>query len=214
MKKPKAIVTSGPTRERIDPVRYISNDSSGKQGHAIAEELRLAGYEVVLISGVTNLSNPEGVRMVHIETAEEMLTACVAELPADLAVCAAAVSDWRVEYVSKNKIKKEDAVDKLTLNFVKTPDILSLLARCDERPELIVGFAAETENLIENAQKKLHKKACDIIIANDVGLTSGVFGGDLNEVCLITQDKVETWPKMSKNDVAKKLVKYLKERLK
>lgn len=203
-KKLKAIVTSGPTRERIDPVRYISNDSSGKQGYAIADALAKNGVEVVLISGIVNIVAPDNVKLIKIETAHQMLAACEAELPADVAVFAAAVCDWRVENIAPNKLKKTDKTDNLTLNLIKNPDILANISSHTNRPKLVVGFAAETENLLENASCKLQKKGCDWIVANDV--SQGVFGSDNNKITLLTKNSHEEWDKMSKEEVAARLV--------
>jgi phosphopantothenoylcysteine decarboxylase/phosphopantothenate--cysteine ligase len=199
----KAIVTSGATRERIDPVRFITNDSSGKQGHAIVQALAARGVDVTLVCGVTQIPAPKGVKIINVESAEEMMAACEAALPVDIAICAAAVSDWQAEKISPQKIKKGGG-DSLMIKFVKTPDILATLSNHKQRPKVVVGFAAETENLIQNAKIKLQNKGCDMILANDV--SDGVFGSDYNKVSLITVDTVEDWEQMSKVEVADRLV--------
>ena len=198
----RAIVTSGPTHEAIDPVRYIANRSSGKQGHAIAAACARLGAAVTLVSGPTALADPAGVAVVHIESAAEMLDACMAALPVDIAVCAAAVSDWRAGEIARGKIKK-DGGGAPALALVENPDILAALCQGNKRPALVVGFAAETDSLIANAKTKLAAKGCDWIVANDV--SGDVLGGDDNTVHLITGDGVEPWPRMSKADVAARL---------
>jgi phosphopantothenoylcysteine decarboxylase/phosphopantothenate--cysteine ligase len=199
----KALVTSGPTEEAIDPVRYIANRSSGKQGHAIAAALARLGADTVLISGPTHEADPPGVRVIHVRSAREMLAACEAQLPVDVAVCAAAVADWRVE-TAPQKLKKAAAPP--TLKLVENPDILATLAQAgNRRPRLVVGFAAETENLIAAARAKRAKKGCDWILANDVSAGSGVFGSDANEVHLIDDRGAESWGRLSKRDVGERL---------
>ena len=202
----RMIVTSGPTHEPIDPVRYIANRSSGKQGHAIAAAAAAAGADVTLVSGPVNLPDPLGVSTVKIETAQEMFAAVTAALPADVAVFAAAVADWRVDQPNANKIKKQ-AGGSPTLGLVENPDILSAVAHdANIRPCLVIGFAAETEHIIEHAKAKLARKGCDWIVANDVSATSGVMGGDRNTVHLVTAQGVESWPPQSKEQVAHALV--------
>ena len=202
----RMIVTSGPTHEPIDPVRYIANRSSGKQGHAIAAAAAAAGADVTLVSGPVNLPDPLGVNTVKIETAQEMFAAVMAALPADVAVFAAAVADWRVDQPNANKIKKQ-ADGSPTLGLVENPDILSAVAHdANIRPCLVIGFAAETEHIIEHAKAKLARKGCDWIVANDVSATSGVMGGDRNTVHLVTAQGVESWPPQSKEQVAHALV--------
>ncbi len=202
----RIIVTSGPTHEPIDPVRYIANRSSGKQGHAIAAAAAAAGADVTLVSGPVNLPDPLGVSTVKIETAQEMFAAVTAALPADVAVFAAAVADWRVDQPNANKIKKQ-AGGSPTLGLVENPDILSAVAHdANIRPCLVIGFAAETEHIIEHAKAKLARKGCDWIVANDVSATSGVMGGDRNTVHLVTAQGVESWPPQSKEQVAHALV--------
>jgi phosphopantothenoylcysteine decarboxylase / phosphopantothenate---cysteine ligase len=202
----KLLVTAGPTREPIDPVRYISNHSSGKQGFAIAAAAAAAGADVTLISGPVNLPDPAGVHMARVESARDMLERVQAALPADCAVFAAAVADWRVADAGTQKLKKQaGAIPSLAL--VENPDLLATVAKMTERrPRLVVGFAAETENLIANAQAKLQRKGCDWIVANDVSPEGGVFGGDRNTVHIVTRDGVESWPAMGKDDVATALV--------
>lgn len=203
----RALVTSGPTHEPIDPVRYIANRSSGRQGHAIAAALARQGAETTLVSGPTNLPDPAGVDVVHIETAQQMLDACLSALPADVAICAAAVADWRIETAAKEKIKKTKG--KLpTLNMAENPDVLATLSAAgNKRPQLVVGFAAETENIVANAQAKRESKGCDWLLANGVSPDSGTFGGVDNTIHLISADGVEDWPRMSKEDVAERLAK-------
>ena len=201
-----AIVTSGPTHEPIDPVRYIANRSSGKQGHAIAASLAALGARVTLVSGPVTLPDPPAVTTVHIETAAQMLAAVEAALPADIAVCAAAVGDWRVE-VAAQKLKK--GAHAPTLQLRETPDILARLsASGPQRPRLVVGFAAETENLDAYAQAKRARKKCDWIVANNVGGT-GIMGGDSNEILLVTQAGAEAWTLMDKRTVADKLAQRI-----
>jgi phosphopantothenoylcysteine decarboxylase / phosphopantothenate---cysteine ligase len=203
----RALVTSGPTHEPIDPVRFIANRSSGKQGHAIAAALARHGAATVLVSGPTAEPDPPGVRVVHVGTAREMLEACTAALPADIAVCAAAVADWRAEEAPQ-KIKKKGAPPVLRL--VENPDILATLSAAGNlRPRLVVGFAAETENLVENARAKRAKKGCDWILANDVSAASGTFGGDQNTIHLVAESGVEDWPPLSKREVAERLAQRI-----
>ena len=203
----RAIVTSGPTQEPIDPVRYLANRSSGRQGHAIAEALQRAGAEVTLVSGPVALPPPPGVRTVPVTTAREMRDAVEAALPADIAIMAAAVADWRVEEGAK-KMKKAGGRPP-ALNLVENPDILAGLSRHRARPKLVIGFAAETNDLLKNAKAKLKKKGCDWIVANDVSAKSGVMGGERNRVHLVTKDGVEDWPDMAKTEVATKLVERI-----
>ncbi|HXP29513.1 MAG TPA: bifunctional phosphopantothenoylcysteine decarboxylase/phosphopantothenate--cysteine ligase CoaBC [Stellaceae bacterium] len=203
----KALVTSGPTHEPIDPVRYIANRSSGKQGHAIAAALARLGAATVLVSGPTAEPDPPGVTIIRVGTAREMLAACEAALPVDAAVCAAAVADWRPEEAAQ-KLKRKGAPPALKL--VENPDILARLSALgNRRPRLVIGFAAETENLIENARAKRAKKGCDWILANDVSAASGTFGGDLNTIHLIDGGGVEDWPPLSKRDVAERLAQRI-----
>jgi len=201
----RALVTSGPTREAIDPVRYLSNHSSGKQGHAIAAALAALGAETILVSGPTQEPTPAGVKLVPIESAAEMLAAAEANLPVDVAVMAAAVSDWRVETVASQKLKK-NGKGPPTLKLAENPDILATIAhRGNDRPGLVVGFAAETENVVANAKAKRVKKGCDWILANDVSPGTGTFGGDSNTIHLVSAEGVEDWPPMTKQDVAARL---------
>lgn len=203
------IVTSGPTHEPIDPVRYIANRSSGKQGHAIAKAAAAAGARVTLISGPVDLADPQGIATVRVESAREMLEAVQASLPADIGIFAAAVADWRVANAGEQKIKKKDGALP-NLSLTENPDILATVSRlAKDRPGLMVGFAAETENVIEHAKQKLAKKGCDLIVANDVSPQTGIMGGDSNTVHLITAAGVETWPTASKTEVAQKLIAHL-----
>lgn len=211
----RVLVTSGPTHEPIDPVRVLANRSSGRQGHAIAEAAARAGAEVTLVSGPVAAGDPPGVRVVHVETAREMLSAVEAGLPADAAVFAAAVADWRVETASDRKLKKQAGAATATLRLVENPDILATVARKTKgRPRLVVGFAAETENLIENARAKLDRKGCDWIVANDVSPETGIMGGEANTVHLVTAAGVESWPALRKDEVARRLVARMAEALK
>ena len=206
----RALVTSGPTWEAIDPVRYIANRSSGRQGHAIARSLAAAGARTTLVSGPTRLADPPGVRVVQVETACEMLEACRTALPVDVAVCAAAVADWRVAHPAGNKLKKDGAGSMPGLELVENPDILATLSQTGpRRPALVIGFAAETEQVIDHAADKLRRKGCDWILANDVSASQGVFGGDDNTVHLVTADQVESWPRMAKAEVAERLARRI-----
>ncbi len=201
-----ALVTAGPTHEPIDPVRYLANRSSGKQGFAVAAALAAEGARTTLITGPCALLDPPGIEVVRVETAEEMLAAVLKVLPADVAVCAAAVADWRIDHRHSMKIKKH-AGQQPTISLIENPDILATLsATSDSRPALIIGFAAETDKLVENATDKRRRKGCDWIVANDVSLKSGVFGGDTNTVHLITHEGSEAWPTMTKVEVARSLV--------
>ena len=209
----RALVTSGPTREPIDPVRYLSNHSSGKQGHAIAAALAALGAETVLVSGPTQEPTPVGVRLVPVESASDMLAACEAALPVDVAVMAAAVSDWRVASANAQKLKK-DGKGPPSLHLVENPDILASIAkRGNDRPALVIGFAAETENVVANARDKRARKGCDWILANDVSPATGVFGGDRNTIHLVDGDSVEDWPVLTKQEVAARLAGRIADRL-
>lgn len=206
----RAIVTSGPTFEAIDPVRYIANRSSGKQGHAIAAALAGMGAETVLVTGPTVEAVPAGVDIRLIESAQEMYDACMSALPADIAICAAAVADWRPAQQGDSKIKKEQGAAPPSIEMVENPDILrALSAAGNQRPALVVGFAAETNDLIENATAKRARKECDWIVANDVSPDTGTFGGDTNTVHLITATGAEAWPAMQKTDVADRLAERI-----
>jgi phosphopantothenoylcysteine decarboxylase/phosphopantothenate--cysteine ligase len=200
----RALVTAGPTQEPLDPVRFLANRSSGKQGYAIAGALARAGAETVLVSGPVEIAPPAGVKLMRVTTAREMLAACEAALPADVAVMTAAVADWRPDIAANNKIKKNtDRVVPL-LKLVENPDILATLAAHARRPRLLIGFAAETENVVENATTKRKTKGADWIVANDV--SGDVMGGERNRVHIVSGGPVEDWPDMSKNDVAARLV--------
>ncbi len=209
----RALVTSGPTHEAIDPVRYIGNRSSGKQGHAIAGALARLGAETVLVTGPTAEADPAGVEVVRITSAREMLAACEAALPADIAVCAAAVADWRPKDEAGQKLKK-NGEDAPAVALTENPDILATLAQAgNRRPRLVIGFAAETEAVVENARKKLAKKGCDWIMANDVSAGTGTFGGDANTIHLVAPEGVEDWPPLSKAEVAARLAQRVAEAL-
>ncbi|WP_215750897.1 MULTISPECIES: bifunctional phosphopantothenoylcysteine decarboxylase/phosphopantothenate--cysteine ligase CoaBC [unclassified Gluconobacter] len=203
-----ALVTAGPTVEPLDPVRFLSNHSSGKQGYAIAAALAARGAKVTLVSGPVTLPVPSGVVCVKVQTAREMLGACEAALPAEIAVCTAAVSDWRAKAAAQGKIKKTSEGPPV-LELVENPDILATLCRLANRPKLIVGFAAETDDVLENAVAKRQRKGCDWLVANDV--RRGVFGADRNLVSLITETGIETWPEMDKSQVAGKLVQRISD---
>ncbi len=205
------LVTSGPTHEPIDPVRYIANRSSGRQGHAIAAALAALGARVTLVSGPVAIADPPGVKVQRVETAREMLAACEAALPADAAICAAAVADWRVVQEAGQKLKKRPGADTLSLSMALNPDILATLSRHAQRPRLVVGFAAETEHLLEHARDKLARKGCDWIVANDV--SGDVMGGAENAVLFVTFSGVEEWPRMAKVEVAARLAARVAEAL-
>jgi phosphopantothenoylcysteine decarboxylase/phosphopantothenate--cysteine ligase len=207
-----AIVTSGPTHEPIDPVRYLANRSSGRQGHSIAAALAALGARVTLVSGPVSIPDPAGVTMRRVESAAEMLAACQAALPADAAVFAAAVADWRVANTSEGKIKK--GANTPTFELVPNPDILATIAAPGPaRPRLVVGFAAETDDLMANAQGKLRRKNADWIVANDVSAATGIMGGEENEIHLITASGVEDWPRLDKQEVARRLATRIVEAL-
>jgi phosphopantothenoylcysteine decarboxylase / phosphopantothenate---cysteine ligase len=209
------LVTSGPTHEPIDPVRYIANRSSGKQGNAIAAAAAKLGARVTLVSGPTSLPDPSGVTTVHVETAEQMLSAVRRARGADVAIFAAAVADWRVANASGQKIKKNGKHDTPSLDLIENPDILKTIAhdKPGVRPPLVIGFAAETQNVIDHAKKKRKAKGCDWIVANDVSPRTGIMGGDRNEVHLITADGVDTWPEMGKHEVAERLLARIVDHL-
>jgi phosphopantothenoylcysteine decarboxylase/phosphopantothenate--cysteine ligase len=202
----RALVTSGPTREALDPVRYISNHSSGKQGHAIAAALARLGADVTLVSGPVAVADPPGVTVVKIDSADQMLAACLAAGRVDVAVCAAAVADWKAARPAGAKIKKKAGAAPPALELTPNPDILATLsAPGAKRPALVVGFAAETEDLVANAIAKRQRKGCDWIVANDVSAATGTFGGERNTVHLVTGEGVEDWPTLAKDDVALRL---------
>jgi phosphopantothenoylcysteine decarboxylase/phosphopantothenate--cysteine ligase len=202
----RALVTSGPTREALDPVRFISNHSSGKQGHAIAGALAQLGAEVTLVSGPVAVPDPQGVKVVRIESADQMLAACLDAGTLDIAVCAAAVADWKAARPATGKIKKKAGAPPPALELAPNPDILATLSKVGpRRPALVVGFAAETENVVANAVDKRTRKGCDWIVANDVSPATGTFGGERNTVHLITEAGTEDWPPLGKGDVAMRL---------
>ena len=210
----RVLITSGPTHEPIDPVRYLANRSSGKQGHALARAAASLGAEVTLVSGPVTLADPQGVRVVKVETAHEMLAAALAALPTDIAICAAAVADWRAADEAPQKLKKEREGGEAKLVLAQNPDILATIARPGaKRPRLVIGFAAETENLIENAAAKRRTKGADWIVANDVWPGTGAMGGDNTQIHLITGTDVEDWPPMSKDEMAARLLARAAETL-
>jgi phosphopantothenoylcysteine decarboxylase/phosphopantothenate--cysteine ligase len=213
LKGKRILITAGPTHEPIDPVRYIANRSSGKQGYAIADAARAAGADVILVSGPVELDEPRGVDVKHVESARDMLSAVEAALPVDIAIFAAAVADWRVVSEGAQKIKKQAGEAMPPLQLTENPDILATISKRESnRPPLVIGFAAETEHLIENATAKIKRKGCDWIVANDVSPATGIMGGDSNTVNLLTRDRdsgeiaVDSWAPMSKEDVAVTLV--------
>jgi phosphopantothenoylcysteine decarboxylase / phosphopantothenate---cysteine ligase len=208
------LVTSGPTHEPIDPVRYIANRSSGRQGHSIAAAVAALGARVTLVTGPVTVPDPAGVTVKHVESAQQMLDACQNALPVDAAVFAAAVADWRVAGASKGKIKKAPGEPPPALELVPNPDILATIAAAGpRRPRLVVGFAAETDDLMQNAQAKRTRKNADWIVANDVSPETGIMGGAENVVHLITGDGVEDWPRLAKQEVARRLAERIAEAL-
>ena len=209
----RVVVTSGPTHEPIDPVRYIANRSSGKQGHAIARAAAQAGADVALISGPVALPDPPGVQTIHVQTAREMLSAVDAALPADIFVATAAVADWRMAETGNSKLKKSgNGAPKL--NLVENPDILAAIARRNQaRPKLVVGFAAETNDVLAHARKKLDAKGCDMIVANDVSPSTGIMGGDKNAIHIVTREGIDSWPTLDKDEVARRLIARLAKEL-
>jgi len=210
----RALVTSGPTREAIDPVRYISNHSSGKQGHAIATALARLGAEVTLVSGPVTVTDPAGVKVVKIDSADEMLAACLAAGALDVAIFAAAVADWKAAKPAGAKIKKKPGAPPPALELAPNPDILATIARPGpNRPKLVIGFAAETENLVANAIDKRKRKGCDWILANDVSPATGTFGGERNTVHLVAPEGVEDWPTLTKDEVAIRLADRIAQEL-
>ena len=211
----KILVTAGPTMEPVDPVRFISNRSSGKQGYAIAAACAMAGAHVRIISGAPHLPAPANCEIVPVETATQMMAACDAALPVDVAICAAAVSDWQSRDVAAQKIKKAPGQTEMQIALVQTPDILARLsAPSNRRPPLVIGFAAETENLLVNARAKLQNKSCDWILANDIGSNPAIMGGDHNQVTLVDASGAESWPLMSKTELANKLVAKIAKKFK
>jgi len=210
----RALVTAGPTQEPLDPVRFLANRSSGKQGYAIADALARAGADTTLVSGPVEIEPPSGVRLLKVTTAREMLAACESTLPADVAVCAAAVADWRPEIAANNKIKKDKGAAAPSIKLVENPDILATLARHERRPHLLIGFAAETDNVIAHATAKRLRKGCDWIVANDVSPNTGVMGGDKNTVHLITANGAESWPELAKSEVGTRLAARIAANLK
>lgn len=209
-----AIITSGPTYEAIDPVRFIGNRSSGAQGSAIASALVRLGADVTFITGPSTVNYPDGVKVVAVETADEMFSAVNEALPAEVAIFVAAVSDWKIENVQRQKIKKSSGQKAPSLVLAENKDILSYVSNLkQDRPKLVIGFAAESENILENASTKRGKKGCDWIVANDVSVGSGVMGGKSNKVSLISETHTENWPDMSKENVAERLVEKILKHL-
>jgi phosphopantothenoylcysteine decarboxylase/phosphopantothenate--cysteine ligase len=205
LKGRRAIVTSGPTHEPIDPVRYIANRSSGKQGHAIAAALARAGADVVLVSGPVAIPDPAGVTVIHVETARQMQAAVEAALPADIAVMVAAVADWRTGDAADQKLKKQPGKGPPLLELTENPDILKGVGHHERRPKLVIGFAAETQDLEQNASAKLQRKGADWIVANDVSPATGIMGGERNAVRLVSREGIEDWPDLPKEEVAQRL---------
>ena len=213
LKGKRIVVTSGPTHEPIDPVRYIANRSSGAQGTAIARALATLGAEVIFVTGPADVPPPERVTVVKVETAQQMLEAVQGALPADAAVFAAAVADWRVASASNSKIKKTKG-GLPVLEFAENPDILATVSQMEQgRPGLVVGFAAETDDVVENATAKRARKGCDWIVANDVSHETGIMGGAENDITLISDAGAEDWPRMSKSDVATRLAERITQAL-
>jgi phosphopantothenoylcysteine decarboxylase/phosphopantothenate--cysteine ligase len=217
----RILITAGPTHEPIDPVRYIANRSSGKQGFAIARAVAELGAETILVTGPVAIADPPGIKTIRIETAQEMLHACQSELSIDVAICAAAVGDWRSRQEASEKIKKIPG-QAPQISLTENPDILKELSQTkNNRPKLVIGFAAETKDVVEEAKKKLKRKGCDWMIANDVSPETGIMGGDENEVHLITGNpggstaeyNVENWPRMTKDHVAAKLARHIVEHI-
>lgn len=202
----KVLITAGPTRERIDPVRYLTNDSSGKQGYAIAKSCVEKGWDVKLISGPVSIDIPNSVEFISVESAQQMYDACMNNIDVDIAICVAAVCDWRPKEVFNHKIKKTKEVEELQVSFIKNPDILHDISNHSNRPKLVVGFAAETENVIDNAKNKLINKGCDLIIANQVGISSSGFTSDNNKIHIVHKSGIESFPLMSKDSVANKVL--------
>ncbi len=218
LKNINALVTAGPTYEPIDPVRFIGNRSSGIQGYEIAKALEQAGANVTLVSGPANLNSPKNVKTIHIETAQDMLNACISALPVQICICSAAVSDWKPQHQSSQKIKKEESSKSPSLSFIQTPDILNTISNHkSKRPDLVIGFAAETQNIEAHAQSKLEKKGCDWILANYVGKddlgNERAFGSNENQIYFVTDKKMETWKRQAKSIIARKLVKKIIEHI-
>jgi phosphopantothenoylcysteine decarboxylase / phosphopantothenate---cysteine ligase len=208
------LITSGPTHEPLDPVRYIANRSSGKQGHALARAALAAGARVTLVSGPVSLPDIEGVTTIKVETAQDMLDEVLDALPADIAICAAAVADWRASAEATQKLKKEDGESDVTLALAQNPDILATVAiRGPQRPDLVIGFAAETESVVDHAIKKRRAKGADWIVANDVSAATGIMGGDRTQVHIVTGAGIEDWPAMSKDEMAARLLARAAEAL-
>jgi phosphopantothenoylcysteine decarboxylase/phosphopantothenate--cysteine ligase len=210
----KALVTAGPTQEPLDPVRFIANRSSGKQGYAIADALAKAGAETTLVSGPVELVAPSRVKLVKVTTAREMLAACESALPADVGVFTAAVADWRPETVANGKMKKREGGSVPDLKLAQNPDILATIGNGPKRPRLVIGFAAETDDVVANAKTKLIKKNADWIVANDVSPATGIMGGNKNTIHLVSKNGVEDWPELDKGEVGTRLAARIADALK
>ncbi len=210
----RALVTAGPTHEPLDPVRFLANRSSGKQGYAIADAFARAGAETILVSGPVDLAPPARTKLYRVETAREMMAACQSALPVDVAVFTAAVADWRPSVAANHKIKKQAGAPPPSVALEANPDILAAISQGAKRPSLVIGFAAETEDVIANAKAKLAKKHCDWIVANDVSAASGVMGGDRNTVHIVRAGTTESWPELDKIEVGRRLVMRVAETLK
>jgi phosphopantothenoylcysteine decarboxylase/phosphopantothenate--cysteine ligase len=210
----RALVTAGPTHEPVDPVRFLGNRSSGKQGYAIADAFAKAGAETILVSGPVEISPPNRVKLVRVQTAQEMMTACESQLPVDVAVFTAAVADWRPSAAANSKIKKQEGAPPPQIALAANPDILAAISHSAKRPSLVVGFAAETENVVAHARAKLAKKGCDWIVANDVSPSTGIMGGNRNTVHLVTAQSTEDWPELDKAEVGRRLVARIAQTLK
>ena len=204
----RILITSGSTQEPIDPIRFISNRSSGKQGSSIASALSELGAEVIFISGPSTESSPEGVNLIKVETAEQMFEEALSQKNIDVAICVAAVGDWRVKRLSKNKLKK-GLESELNLQLVQNKDILKTISQSKNRPRLVIGFSAETQKVIEHAKEKRVNKKCDWILANDVSRSDSSMGGDFNVITLVTSEGVESWPKLSKYEVGIRLAERI-----
>jgi phosphopantothenoylcysteine decarboxylase/phosphopantothenate--cysteine ligase len=209
----RALVTAGPTQEAIDPVRHIANRSSGKQGYAVAQALSDLGADTTLVAGPTSLADPEGVHVVHVRSARDMMAACDAALPADVAVCVAAVADWRPADAASSKLKK-NGKSAPRIELVENPHILATLSKpSNRRPKLVIGFAAETDDVIENARLKRAKYGCDWVLANDVATGTATFGGDMNRVHLVSETDIEDWPEASKIEIGQRLASRIADAL-
>jgi phosphopantothenoylcysteine synthetase/decarboxylase len=213
LKGKKILITAGPTCEKIDPVRFISNYSSGKQGYLIAETLASYGAEVILVTGPVSIPPPNNVTVIKIESADDMLAACLKSLPVDVTICTAAVVDFKPKFPLSFKLKKDPKVVDIPLILTKNPDILASIAKSEMRPKLVIGFALETQDLIENSKIKLETKECDFILANELSADNMAFNTDDNAITIISKNSVVAWPKMSKKMIAEKLAEMLVQEL-